>query len=528
MKGKTSSDIPQGKQPNGIGRRPSTEPLRDSAASLAPLPGLPRRNSLHRPTPIPATVISGRASINSIQSLPSIRDEDDMDEEGYGNDRQDDFAATERQIVEQRPPAGLRRIATNEHKASQEPGPDLSPLNSLPDSPAAEAVYMEETLLGPSHRGSSLNLDSEVGSHHSTALMAAMGWRDPSKSLPNGSDDRRQSASDAVLHPSTSNRENNAHRERNLADSATDREGLPKATSRAKQELGPDVASTRTTPDGKGESLADVSLDISPEASSETMPNPLHSHKSMELRARERKMREVSERDLRAVARFLRSPGLSRQVIGDLLGENCEHCKRLLVVFASTFEFRGETFEAALREYLDAFRLPGESQKIDRVLEAFSVRYWSQNVHSTLFRSADAVHVLAFSVVLLNTDLHNNTVKKKMSMESYVHNNRGINDNEDFPREFLEELYTSISCKGFRIPPSSQPLQPNSPPQRTLTSRMSWPGSISHKSPKSPVAAASSRKVKQSEPKPPKISEEGPSKPSRCCWPFSCCSSGSK
>lgn len=53
-------------------------------------------------------------------------------------------------------------------------------------------------------------------------------------------------------------------------------------------------------------------------------------------------MREVSERDLRAVSRFLRTPGLSRQVIGDLLGENCEHCKRLLVVFASTFEFRGQ------------------------------------------------------------------------------------------------------------------------------------------------------------------------------------------
>lgn len=52
--------------------------------------------------------------------------------------------------------------------------------------------------------------------------------------------------------------------------------------------------------------------------------------------------REVTERDLRAVARFLRlSPGLGRKVIGDLLGENCERCKRLLLVYASTFEFQG-------------------------------------------------------------------------------------------------------------------------------------------------------------------------------------------
>lgn len=39
------------------------------------------------------------------------------------------------------------------------------------------------------------------------------------------------------------------------------------------------------------------------------------------------------------------------------------------------------------------------------------MRFWSQTVHSTLFRSADAVHVLAFSAVLLNTDLHNNMVR---------------------------------------------------------------------------------------------------------------------
>ena len=63
-----------------------------------------------------------------------------------------------------------------------------------------------------------------------------------------------------------------------------------------------------------------------------------------------------------------------------------------------------------MREYLEAFRLPGESQKIDRILEAFSARFWSQTLDSTLFRSADAVHVLAFSAVLLNTDLHNHTV----------------------------------------------------------------------------------------------------------------------
>lgn len=71
----------------------------------------------------------------------------------------------------------------------------------------------------------------------------------------------------------------------------------------------------------------------------------------------------------------------------------------------------GKPFEAGLREFLEAFRLPGESQKIDRVLEAFALRYWAQTTHDTLFKSADAVHILAFSAVLLNTDLHNSGVR---------------------------------------------------------------------------------------------------------------------
>jgi len=68
----------------------------------------------------------------------------------------------------------------------------------------------------------------------------------------------------------------------------------------------------------------------------------------------------------------------------------------------------GLSFEAALREYLESFRLPGESQKIYRILES-----WSRQFHRQcpgIFRTSDAVLVLAFSLVLLNTDRHKSTV----------------------------------------------------------------------------------------------------------------------
>ena len=41
-------------------------------------------------------------------------------------------------------------------------------------------------------------------------------------------------------------------------------------------------------------------------------------------------------------SRFLRlTPGLSRQVIGELLGENNERCIRVLDLFTASFDFKG-------------------------------------------------------------------------------------------------------------------------------------------------------------------------------------------
>lgn len=45
---------------------------------------------------------------------------------------------------------------------------------------------------------------------------------------------------------------------------------------------------------------------------------------------------------------------------------------------------------------------------------------------------------------MLNTDQHNPTIKKRMSVDDFVRNNRGIDDGHDIPRHFLEELYTRI------------------------------------------------------------------------------------
>lgn len=58
-------------------------------------------------------------------------------------------------------------------------------------------------------------------------------------------------------------------------------------------------------------------------------------------------------------------------------------------------------------------RLPGESQKIDRLMEKFAERFVVCNPGS--FKSADVAYVLAYSVIMLNTDQHNPQVKNRMT-----------------------------------------------------------------------------------------------------------------
>jgi Sec7-like guanine-nucleotide exchange factor len=66
------------------------------------------------------------------------------------------------------------------------------------------------------------------------------------------------------------------------------------------------------------------------------------------------------------------------------------------------------SFEAAIREFLESFRLPGEAQKIIRILEHWSRQFYAQE--PGIFASADAVYILAISVIMLNTDKHNPAV----------------------------------------------------------------------------------------------------------------------
>lgn len=155
--------------------------------------------------------------------------------------------------------------------------------------------------------------------------------------------------------------------------------------------------------------------------------------------------------DAVAVAHFLRAcPGLAKPAIGEILGEKGPFYDAVREAFLNTFEFEGMDFDMALRLFMDAFRPPGEGQKIDRIMQAFGTRYHAQ-MPSMGLKSADAAYVLAFSVIMLNTDLHNTQNKKKMSLADFSRINRNTNDGDPMPPELLREIYASIARDELKI-----------------------------------------------------------------------------
>ncbi|KAI6119382.1 hypothetical protein EDD16DRAFT_1692684 [Pisolithus croceorrhizus] len=151
------------------------------------------------------------------------------------------------------------------------------------------------------------------------------------------------------------------------------------------------------------------------------------------------------------IARFLlTTDGLNKAMIGEYLGEGDEVNVAVMHAFVDFLDFRNLDFLAALRLFLQAFRLPGEAQKIDRFMLKFAERYIAGNPH-TPFKNADTAYVLAYSTIMLNTDAHSPQVKHRMTKSDFVRNNRGINDGEDLPEAFLLAIFDEIQNNEIRM-----------------------------------------------------------------------------
>ncbi|CAA21704.3 SEC7 domain-containing protein [Caenorhabditis elegans] len=152
------------------------------------------------------------------------------------------------------------------------------------------------------------------------------------------------------------------------------------------------------------------------------------------------------------VAEFMmKEERLNKTQVGDFLGDSDEFNNSVMHAYIDFLDFSSIDILAALRMFLEKFRLPGEAQKIDRLMLKFASRYLDCNPRQGIFASADAAYVLAFSIIMLTTDLHNKTVKNKMTKQGYINMNRGINEGGNIPVELLEAIFEDISKNEIKM-----------------------------------------------------------------------------
>ena len=77
----------------------------------------------------------------------------------------------------------------------------------------------------------------------------------------------------------------------------------------------------------------------------------------------------------------------------------------MLHAYIDRIDLGGMEYDEAIRSFLTGFRLPGEAQKIDRIMEKFAARYLDCNAGK--FANADTAFILGYAIIMLQTDLHN-------------------------------------------------------------------------------------------------------------------------
>ncbi|XP_016339146.1 IQ motif and SEC7 domain-containing protein 3-like [Sinocyclocheilus anshuiensis] len=155
------------------------------------------------------------------------------------------------------------------------------------------------------------------------------------------------------------------------------------------------------------------------------------------------------------VAHFLlQRKGLSRQMIGEFLGNSKRQFNRdVLDCVVDEMDFSMLELDEALRKFQAHVRVQGEAQKVERLIEAFSQRYCMCNPDVVQqFHNPDTIFILAFAIVLLNTDMYSPNIKpeRKMLLEDFIRNLRGVDDGADIPREMLAGIYERIQQRELR------------------------------------------------------------------------------
>ncbi|KAI9354241.1 Sec7 domain-containing protein [Pilaira anomala] len=158
-----------------------------------------------------------------------------------------------------------------------------------------------------------------------------------------------------------------------------------------------------------------------------------------------------------------------KKEIASYLGKLDPFHHNVLQCYLDFFNFNEMNLADAFRKLCSKLYFKAEAQEIDRILEAFSIKYWNTNKSKAkLYQTADVVYTITYSIMLLNTDLHLVQISShaKMSCALFIENtmstvleqkNISFDDDQAFIwkiqlEENLKDIYTSVRSHGVLQP----------------------------------------------------------------------------
>lgn len=150
------------------------------------------------------------------------------------------------------------------------------------------------------------------------------------------------------------------------------------------------------------------------------------------------------------------APGLDGTKIAEYLSktENLSilHC------YYNEMNLKGDFLPAMRRSMLGTMFITGESDAINRLIDGFCDVYVEQNP-DTLF-SAENAKIIAYAIVMLNTDLHKTSTSRKMSLIQFIRNTRNALPTEVISDSDLERYYNDIKENQLLLSGDNQAILP--------------------------------------------------------------------
>ncbi|CAE6497404.1 unnamed protein product [Rhizoctonia solani] len=147
---------------------------------------------------------------------------------------------------------------------------------------------------------------------------------------------------------------------------------------------------------------------------------------------------------------------LVKEKIAEWLGGTAAINKITLRYYMDCFDFSGMRLDAAFRHLCTKLYLKAETQQVDRILEDFSRRFWDCN-RGSVYGSPSIVHAIAYSLLLLNTDLHIAELQSHMSKNQFVRNTWAVIQDQIRAPELPKSPGSGTGSSGME--PLKSPIQ---------------------------------------------------------------------